>query len=99
MSQTLIIELSDEMYAAIERQAEEARISPAQVVATSLEQHFRRETRARQLVGRNEAQLQTARERFERHIGAIDLGYATGSDNDSIDADLSRQYADTNEEQ
>lgn len=34
-----------------------------------------------------------ARERFERHIGAIDLGQPTGADNESIDADLAREYA------
>jgi hypothetical protein len=34
-----------------------------------------------------------ARERFERHIGSIDLGQPTGADNESIDADLAREYA------
>ncbi|HEY0604026.1 MAG TPA: hypothetical protein VGD58_14000 [Herpetosiphonaceae bacterium] len=99
MSQTLLVELSDEMYAAIERQAAEEQISPAQVVASSLEQHFRQERGAPKRIQRSEAELQAARERFERLIGAVDLGHPTGADNDSIDADLSRHYADTNEEQ
>ena len=34
-----------------------------------------------------------ARERFERHFGEVDLGYATGVDNEQIDADLARAYA------
>ncbi len=29
-----------------------------------------------------------ARERFERHFGAVDLGHATGMDTEQIDADL-----------
>ncbi len=45
MSQTLLIELSDEVYAAIQRHAVEANTSPAVVAATSLEQHFRQEQR------------------------------------------------------
>ena len=31
-------------------------------------------------------------------FGAVDLGYPTGADNDSIDADLAREYAATHEE-
>jgi hypothetical protein len=42
MSQTLTVELSDEVYAAIQRQAEEANTSPAQLATLSLEQHFGR---------------------------------------------------------
>lgn len=99
MSQTLLVELSDEMYAAIQRQAAEASMSPAQVIATSLEQHFRQEHEQPKPIQRTEAELAAARERFERHIGAIDLGYPTGADNDSIDADLSREYADSHEDQ
>ncbi len=98
MSQTLVVELSDDVYAAIRCQAAEAHTSPAQVVVASLEQHFspgQRMQRKRQ--GRNEAELQAARERFEQHIGAVDLGYETGADNESIDADLAREYAHTSE--
>jgi predicted DNA-binding antitoxin AbrB/MazE fold protein len=36
----------------------------------------------------------TLRELF----GSVDLGYPTGADNDSIDADLAREYASTHEE-
>ena len=35
--------------------------------------------------------------RFERHFGAIDSGRSNGADNESIDADLAREYADTHE--
>lgn len=37
-----------------------------------------------------EAQL--AEDRFARWIGAASLGYPTGADNESIDADLAREY-------
>jgi len=85
MSQTLVIELSDDVYAAIERQAAEAHTSPAQIIATSLEQHFRHGHNEQH--GRSETELQAARTRFERHFGAVDLGYATGVENERIDAD------------
>lgn len=39
-----------------------------------------------------EPQAQTP-QGFRRHAGAISLGYATGTSNDSIDADLTRAYA------
>ncbi len=45
----------------------------------------------------DERQKEEARLRFERHFGEIDSGYPNGSDNESIDADLAREYADTHE--
>ena len=41
MSQTLILELSDEVYTTIQRQAESAGTSPAHWLATTLEQMYR----------------------------------------------------------
>lgn len=32
-------------------------------------------------------------------FGSVSLGYATGADNESIDADLSRAYLDTHEDE
>ena len=31
-------------------------------------------------------------------FGSVDLGYSTGADNESIDSDLTREYASTHEE-
>ena len=98
MSQTLTLELSDEVYTVIQRQAEAAGTSPAQWAATTLERQYSRGNdwqvvRAR----RTEEENQAARERFERHFGEVDLGYATGVDNEQIDADLAREYADIHE--
>jgi len=47
---------------------------------------------------RSEAAKQRARERFERYFGALNLGYATGVDNEQIDADLAQAYMATHEE-
>lgn len=94
MSQTLVVELSDEAFAAIQRQAEQAHVSPTHVAADSLEQHFGRPASMRQRARiKTDVELQAARERFERHFGAVDIGYATGTDNESIDADLAGEYA------
>jgi hypothetical protein len=42
--------------------------------------------------GSKDASPESARERFERHFGSLDLGRSTGADNESIDADLAREY-------
>jgi hypothetical protein len=112
MSQRLTVELSDEIYSIIQREAIEANVSPAEVASVSLDRYFReqrgmgsadgisgigstgRKTRGK--AKRTEADLQVARERFERHFGSVDLGYATGTDNEEIDADLARAYANAN---
>jgi len=39
-------------------------------------------------------QQDQARQKFKSHAGAISLGYATGTDNEAIDADLAKAYAD-----
>jgi hypothetical protein len=39
-----------------------------------------------------EKEKQERRNRFLSHAGSIDLGYATGSDNESIDMDLGLEY-------
>jgi predicted transcriptional regulator len=98
MSQTLTLELSDEVYTAIRHQAETVGTSPAQWIVTTLERQYgkvRDWQSAR--TQRTEAEKQVARDRFERHFGEVDLGYATGVDNEQIDADLAREYAATHE--
>lgn len=99
MSQTLILELSDEVYTMIQRQAEEAGTSPAHWLAKALEQQYgRRHAWQSALARRTAAEQQAARECFERHFGEVDLSDATGADNAQIDVDLAREYADTHEE-
>ena len=95
MSQTLSIKLSGEAYGALRRAAEAVGTSPARLAATSLEQQFGAQPSH---PPSTEAEKQDARERFERHFGEVDLGYATGVDNEGIDADLASAYADDAEE-
>ena len=93
MSQVLTLELSDEVYAALKQQAEIAGISLAEWVATSLERQCDLSSNKLQ----TEAEKEAARQRFRRHAGTINLGYATGSDNESIDADLAKAYSKAHE--
>ena len=98
MSQTLILELSDEVYTTIQRQAESAGTSPAHWLATTLEQQYGPRhawQSARQ--PRTAAEQHTARVRFEQHFGEVDVPDAAGVDNEQIDADLAREYSDTHE--
>src|SRR5258708_17348882 len=98
MSQDLIVQLSDEVYAAIRQHADESGTSPGQIAAETLERRFRARGEGRQrAAGTPETARLAARERFERHFGAVDLGRATGADNATIDADLAKEYADDHE--
>ncbi|MDZ7966277.1 MAG: hypothetical protein RM368_15080 [Nostoc sp. DedSLP03] len=97
MSRVLSVELSDEVYATLQQQAEVAGVSLAELISTSIEQQYgspRREKSQAQV----ETEKEVARQRFRSHAGSINLGYATGADNESIDADLAKAYSDTSEE-
>lgn len=98
MSQTLTLELSDEIYTIIQRQAAEAGTSPAHWIAATLEHHYG-STHGQQHAGvwRTEAERQAARERFERHFGEVELVDSIGADNEQIDAELAREYDDSHE--
>jgi hypothetical protein len=91
MTQVLRIEVSNPTFEAIRRQADADGTSPAVVAAGHLERQFGGAAPA-------EAEQQAARERFERHFGSLDLGRPTGADNESIDADLAREYANRHED-
>lgn len=99
MSHLLKVELSDAAYAMLESRAQASAKSPEALAAAALEQQFGGADSGNQN-GRPvaEADKQAAGERFERHFGAIDLGHATGTDNERIDADLARAYEDHHEE-
>jgi chlorite dismutase len=89
MSRHLTLELSDEVYADLQQKANSVGLSIAEWIVTVL---------SNQSNGLNKVvhpmAQQEARQRFRNHAGAISLGYATGIDNESIDADLARAYAD-----
>jgi hypothetical protein len=98
MSQTLILELSDELYTVIQRQAEAAGTSPAHWLAKTLERQYGSPQPWQSArVHRTAAEQQAARERFERHFGEVDRADAIGADNEQIDADLAKEYADSHE--
>ena len=42
---------------------------------------------------------QAAWEQLQQHCGAVSLGHPTGAENESIDADLAREYGSTHEGQ
>jgi hypothetical protein len=88
MSQVVSLELRDEVYAALRQQAESLGISISELIAIALERQS-----GLSYQDKTEAEKEAARQRFRRHAGAIDLGYPTGADNASIDADLIRAYS------
>jgi len=91
MSQNLNLELSDEVYQTLKQQANNAGLSLQEWIVFSLTQQSRQED------DRSVVEKEAVRDRFRRHAGAINLGYPTGADNESIDADLTRAYNNENE--
>ena len=80
MSQILTLELNDRVFAAIQRQAENIGIPPENLAATLLEQKFSQIFKF--LL--TDAEKENGRSKFERHFGAIDLGFSPDLDNQSI---------------
>ncbi len=94
MTQILTLELNDQIFTAIQRQAEAIGVSPEWLAATLLEQQFGQVLK----LLLPEAEKETARARFESHFGTLNLEHPTDLHNESIDADLVREYASTHEE-
>ncbi len=90
MSQQLILELSDEVYSILQDQADAIGLSVTDWIITKLGNSDRVEEPS------NKVQQEQARQRFKSHAGSIRLGHATGIDNESIDADLAKVYANEN---
>lgn len=88
MSQQLTLEFSDEVYADLQQKANAVGLSITEWIVTVLTHQSNGVSR----VLRSVEQQEEARQRFRSHAGAISLGYATGADNESIDADLARAY-------
>jgi len=89
MSQVITLELSDTDYAELRHRAELAGTTITEWAIASLKEH-KQPIKPKLL---NEIEKASARQRFRRHAGIISLGYATGADNESIDADLAKAYA------
>jgi predicted lipid carrier protein YhbT len=95
MSHILTLKLNDRVFAAIQQQAKNIGIAPESLAEKLLEQKFSQIFR--HLL--TDAEKESRRARFERHFGAIDLGFSIDLDNESIDADLAKEYSNTHEEE
>lgn len=89
MSQYLTLELSDEVYADLQQQANAVGLSITEWMVAVLSKQDSIVSK----ISSSEEQQEKARQRFRTHAGAVSLGYTTGIDNASIDADLARAYA------
>lgn len=89
MSQHLTLELSDEVYADLQQKANSVGVSIAEWIVAVLNNQSNGVSEVLHSV----AQQEEARQRFRNHAGAISLVYATGIDNENIDADLAKAYA------
>jgi hypothetical protein len=86
MSEQLTLELSDELYADLQKKAEAVGLSITEWIVASLSSQsngFNHDVRSLE-------QQEEARQRFRSHAGAVNLGYATGVDNESIESDLAK---------
>jgi len=97
MSQQILIEMSDQAYEALAREAAARGTTPSVVAASTLEQRFAGDNGAPR-TDMTQADIEEGRRRFERHFGEVSVPEAVGLDNEQIDADLAREYADNHEE-
>lgn len=86
MGQTLTIEVPDGVYATVVRSATGAGVAPESFLSERISALY--PPRPALTPEEEEAAWQE----LLSHAGAASLGYATGLDNDSIDADLAREY-------
>jgi hypothetical protein len=91
MSTVVTLELPDNIYKPLVKVAEKAELP--------LEEWILARLRAYVLpVALSEQERAKAMARLMRHAGAVNLGHPTGGDNESIDADLAREYSSAHEE-
>lgn len=88
MSQVLTLELSDDEYADLRYQAEMSGVTLTEWVIVSLKSYKPVDNPK----FKTQSERELARQHFRRHAGSICLGYATGADNEGIDADLAKAY-------
>jgi hypothetical protein len=89
MGQQLKLEISDEIYKALQDQASIAGLSVSEWLTASLKEQY---GALKSSPLESEAE-QEARRRLLTHAGAVSLGYATGTENENIDVDLAKAYA------
>ncbi len=91
---TLTLELPDEVYEVVERTAQAQSQPPSAWVAARLPLIL--PTRKPRPVLTPE-EREAARQRLLRHAGAVSSGDSDSANNERIDADLAREYANTHE--
>ncbi|BBC23795.1 hypothetical protein [Pseudanabaena sp. ABRG5-3] len=89
MSQQLILEISDDIYLSLQHQANVAKLSVSELLIAQINKKYGALSNS----NLTSAVEQEARQRLLNYAGVINLGYATGIDNESIDADLAKAYA------
>ncbi len=87
MTHQLTLELPDEIFQPL--------VQAAQYAGQSLEQWATTQLRSCAASSTKQA---ADLARLMVHAGAVDLGQPTGADNESIDADLAREYGSSHEE-
>jgi len=92
MSRVLTYEIQEEVYSALEQMASKAGIETEAFV---LEYLARQASQSPQQL--SAAEQEAALKRFDDLIGSVGLGHPTGADNETIDADLARQYDESAE--
>jgi hypothetical protein len=85
VSKVLTLELNDDVYKVLQQQASAVGISVAELVAASLNRQY-------SLSIGSQYDVDEARQRLLGYAGVISLDYATGTDNEGIDADLAKAY-------
>jgi len=90
MSQTLTTKLPAEIYKILQRLAQDMGMTIEKLAMEWVEKYAKKPST--QLT--DEAR-QAAWEHLQRHMGAENLGYPTGANNERIDADLAKAYGDT----
>jgi hypothetical protein len=98
MSHALTVAVSDQVWTALQKQAASIGTPADQLAATVLAEHFvatPQPAPRKRKEDMTDEEKEAARQRFRRHFGSVSLG--TGADNESIDADLAREYGDNHE--
>ena len=88
MSQSLTLQLKESTFSTIQQQAENQGISPELLSVNLLEQQIEKTIKE----NLDNTQQESAKQKFSRHFGKLNLDYITPVDNDSIDTDLAKGY-------
>jgi hypothetical protein len=97
MSHTITLELPENLYAALSKAAQESGATPSEWIVTYLNKHLASLDQPRSgpdSSGDNDEQRK-ARQGFRGHFGEVNSGDPRSADNDRIDADLAKAYADS----